>query len=263
MASYAVEKTKPRSSKSTNPNNVVPSVQQDIVYTAFQQPSVVTECNFNLTYTYGADYNRIKSELKENGNTIRTRYYFSGFEKDNTGRYIHYVNSPVGLIAIVENNNTHYAYTDHLGSIVAVTNDGGNIEVEMNFDAWGRRRDANNWALLAPTAGTSLPDWLYRGYTGHEHLDQFGLINMNGRLYDPVLGRMLSPDSYVAEPSFSQDYNRYTYARNNPLVYTDPDGNNPIIIAIIIGAAIGTYMGGTIANQNYNPLQWDWIFRRK
>ena len=58
----------------------------------------------------------------------------------------------------------------------------------------------------------------------HEHLDEFQVINMNARLYDPVIGRFLSPDRYVADPSYSQDFNRYSYARNNPLIYTDPDG---------------------------------------
>lgn len=56
---------------------------------------------------------------------------------------------------------------------------------------------------------------------------------MNGRLYDPVLGRMLSPDNYISNAGYTQDYNRYSYAKNNPLLYTDPDGNNPIIGAII------------------------------
>ncbi len=63
-----------------------------------------------------------------------------------------------------------------------------------------------------------------RGYTMHEHLDDFGLINMNGRVYDPLLGRFLSPDNYIQSPDNPQNYNRYAYALNNPLVYTDPDG---------------------------------------
>jgi hypothetical protein len=58
---------------------------------------------------------------------------------------------------------------------------------------------------------------------------------MNGRMYDPVLGRMLSPDNYVMDGSFTQDFNRYTYARNNPLVYTDPDGNYAFFILPTIG----------------------------
>ena len=49
-------------------------------------------------------------------------------------------------------------------------------------------------------------------------------VNMNARLYDPAIGRFLSPDPYVPNSSNSQDFNRYTYTRNNPLRYTDPDG---------------------------------------
>ena len=63
-----------------------------------------------------------------------------------------------------------------------------------------------------------------RGYTGHEHLDDIGIIHMNGRIYDPRLGRMLSPDPVTQAPENGQNYNRYTYAYNNPLKFTDPSG---------------------------------------
>jgi RHS repeat-associated protein len=58
----------------------------------------------------------------------------------------------------------------------------------------------------------------------HEHLDNFGLINMNARLYDPEIGRFISPDPYVQAPTFSQSFNRYSYCLNNPLIYNDPSG---------------------------------------
>ena len=63
-----------------------------------------------------------------------------------------------------------------------------------------------------------------RGYTGHEHMTAFDLINMNGRLYDPVLGRMLSPDIAIQDLYNQQAYNRYSYCLNNPLRFTDPSG---------------------------------------
>ena len=47
---------------------------------------------------------------------------------------------------------------------------------------------------------------------------------MNGRLYDPLVGRMLSPDNFVQDNTNSQNYNRYSYVMNNPLKYTDPTG---------------------------------------
>lgn len=250
-----------------NVTKAVSISQQDITYTAFNQPATIAESNYLLTYTYGADYNRIKSELKLGSSTVQnTRYYFAGgFEKDVTGtttRYLQYIAGPAGLVAIVESNGAvhtpHYTYTDHLGSILTVTNSTfSTIEAEQSFDAWGRRRNTTSWAL-EPTQIKSLPVWLIRGYTGHEHLDKFGLINMNGRLYDPATGRMLSPDNYIQDPHGTQSYNRYSYAHNNPLVYTDPDGNNPIV-SMVIGAVIGGIVNGAMYDiQGKNFFQGFW-----
>src|SRR5690348_12197858 len=117
-------------------------------------------------------------------------------------------------------NNIYVPYTDYLGSILTVTDVNGNIVSEQNFDPWGRKRNPQDWTYNnIPT----VPTWLYRGFTGHEHLPQFALINMNGRLYDPIQGRMISPDVYVADMYGTQGYNRYSYGNNNPLSFVDPD----------------------------------------
>jgi RHS repeat-associated protein len=62
------------------------------------------------------------------------------------------------------------------------------------------------------------------GFTGHEHYPELKIINMNSRLYDPAIGRFFSPDMYVQDPEYTQSYNRYSYALNNPLKYIDPTG---------------------------------------
>lgn len=95
----------------------------------------------------------------------------------------------------------------------------GALVQELSYDAWGRLRNPVTQAVYAPEQQPTL--FLGRGYTGHEHLTQFGLVNMNARLYDPILGRFLSPDPYVQMPYMSQNFNRYTYAMNNPLCYVD------------------------------------------
>lgn len=65
---------------------------------------------------------------------------------------------------------------------------------------------------------------IHRGFTGHKHRTEFGLINMNGRVTDPLPAGMLSPDNNVQLPGYTRNFDRYAYALNNPLVYTDPDG---------------------------------------
>ena len=86
----------------------------------------------------------------------------------------------------------------------------------LSYDSWGRLRDPNTQVAYTPDTEPVL--FLGRGYTGHEHLTVFGLINMNARLYDPALGRFLSPDPYVQAPDFSQNFNRHYYYVNNLLM---------------------------------------------
>ena len=90
----------------------------------------------------------------------------------------------------------------------------------LSFDAHGKRRLAD-WTAGDPAAPDAETP---RGFTGHEHLDSVGLIHMNGRVYDPALGRFLSADPFVPNPTATQSFNRYTYVYNNPLSYTDPTG---------------------------------------
>ena len=122
-------------------------------------------------------------------------------------------------------------HRDQLGSIVAITDLNGKLVEARHFDAWGKVlsiTDANGNKL------TSL--LLDRGYTGHEHLLSVGLINMNARLYDPALHRFLQPDNYVQDPFNTQNFNRYGYCLNNPLVYVDQNGE---FWHLVIGAVVG------------------------
>lgn len=94
-----------------------------------------------------------------------------------------------------------------------MTDDAATVVARYAFDPWGKRR------LLAGDINAT-----EHGFTGHEHLDEVGLIHANGRLYDPVLGRFVSADPYIQMPDNLQSYNRYAYVWNNPLSATDPSG---------------------------------------
>ena len=94
----------------------------------------------------------------------------------------------------------YYITTDYLGSIAEITDETGNMLQRIQYNPWGKR----TIAYSAPAYTDFILD---RGFTGHEHLDMFQLINMNGRLYDYDLGVMLSPDNHVQVPDFSQNFN--------------------------------------------------------
>ena len=113
----------------------------------------------------------------------------------------------------------------HFFNILSVMDENGTKGFDASYDAWGKQTVTLN------TIG------LHRGYTGHEMLGEFDIINMNGRLYDPVLGRFFSPDNYVQMPDNSQSFNRYSYCLNNPLKYTDPSGNLFVIDDVAIAFA--------------------------
>jgi RHS repeat-associated protein len=97
----------------------------------------------------------------------------------------------------------------------------------QSFNPWGFRRTTTGQSMLpwATVYGLEYREHTRDGFTGHESLDFAGLIHMGGRVYDPATGRFLSPDPVVQAPHDGQNYNRYTYAFNNPLAYTDPTGH--------------------------------------
>jgi RHS repeat-associated protein len=207
-----------------------PATPQSITYTAFGKVNTITEGVNNVSFKYNADNERIKMVTQLSGVTTKTKYYFgSSYEKEVAGatttEYIWIGGSPYTAVAVAKIVNggapvVWSIFRDNLGSITHVKN--GTTIQEFSFDAYGRRRDKDDWSYTLSGEPTLFAD---RGYTGHEHLTQFGLINMNGRLYDPVVGRFLSPDNYVQSPDFTQSYNRYGYCMNNPLSYTDPSGD--------------------------------------
>jgi len=242
---------------SNTTGSLLPANNQTIDYTSFNKASHIGQGNLDYFITYGPDRLRRKTQLNSGigDDVLLTKYYaFGDYEKEVTPtgtRHLHYISGGDGLAAIyVKYNNApdslYFIINDHLGSIVGAINSATGTVYKQNFDAWGRKRNPITLSY------TNIPDFPFdRGYTGHEHLKRFGLINMNGRMYDPALCRFLSPDPFVQHPGFSQSYNRYTYCLNNPLKYTDPSGynNHPVWIDNIICweayGLVGRFGGGS------------------
>lgn len=243
-------------------NRQPPFAGHSVTYTPFDKVQTVTMGNDNLIIEYGYDRQRIRMTEIVNGNQrVKTYVGNCEFIQPSTGDNYSftYLCSPDGIFAVAESTSSgfrlHYVHTDNLGSWDIITDMGGDLEQSLSFDAWGNRRNASTWNGSA--TDTHLFD---RGFTGHEHLYNFGLINMNGRVYDPFMSTFLSPDNYIQAPDNSQNFNRYAYCLNNPLKYTDPSGEDFIVAAIIIGGAIlGAYNGGALTNGgNYDISQWKW-----
>ena len=227
--------------------NSVPLRSQKVTYASFMRPLTIEEDGYKASFDYNADGSRVKTKItKDNGYNltgylIDNKYEISDELNVGSAEYFYLAGDVYSAPAVyIKDKKTdgqwhlYYICRDYLGSITHITDANGALVQELSYDAWGRLRNPADQKVYEPGKEPKL--FLGRGYTGHEHLSPFGLINMNARLYDPALGRFLSPDPYVQAPDFSQNFNRYSYGLNNPLIYTDQNGE---FINLIIGAAVG------------------------
>ena len=228
---------------------------QTVTYSATDRPLVLSEGGRSAAFTYNAAGDRAMMEISDSSGEVLTRYYAGGrYELDHTSSSTTerlYLGGDAYSAPLVYQKTGSGSWTlynigrDYQGSITHIATAGGTLVAEYSYDPWGRMRSPADQTLYA--AGSEPDLLLGRGYTGHEHLLWFGLVNMNARLYDPALGRFLSPDPYVQAPDFTQNFNRYSYALNNPLKYTDISGElfgiDDAIIAIIVGATVGALSG--------------------
>lgn len=205
----------------------------------------------SLSFVYGPEHQRIK-QVAVGGPNPGTTWYLNGedslgltYEKEvkDTGitEHKHYlqaggitfamhtmrVSTAGGTIAVpalpanVAAYSSSYLHHDQLGSIIAITNTAGVVVERLAYDPWGKRRYINGTAdTLDAITGQNID----RGFTMHEHIDEMGIINMNGRIYDPLIGRFMSADPYIQAPDNLQSHNRYAYVMNNPLNVDDPSG---------------------------------------
>lgn len=217
-----------------------------LTYTSFNMPLGLTHvqgsATYSYTYTYNAEHERVKLVTVRPTDTLTSIYLHPAgkgallYEKetrasDGQVEHKHYVNGGAGLIGVFVTKSTYatgqgpemrYYHKDHLGSVAAITNASAAVLERLAFEAFGERRFTNGSAQdrSSPLFGITTD----RGYTAHEHLDEMNLIHMNGRIYDPALGRFMTSDPFIAGAANLQAYNRYAYVHNNPLMYTDPSG---------------------------------------
>jgi len=198
-------------------------------YTMFNLPSRMWGSGTDISFKYDAMHNRV---LKKQTNGKATVYIANLYEKRTaagTTDHVFYIQGEDRIIAQIlwtqkgssfGADKILYLYDDHLGSIETITDASGKVVEHLKYDPFGARRNSQNLA----TPVSQSPVDVHRGFTDQEHDDEFGLINMQGRMYDATVGRFLSADPLVGDPFFGQSYNHYSYVLNNPLSFTDPTG---------------------------------------
>lgn len=240
---------------------VIPTASQDASYTSFNRLSTIEENGIKAQIVYNGDYDRVKMKVSRKGRVASTHYYMGDcYELQQTGSasverlYLagDYYDSPMVFVKEGSSLKLCNILRDNLGSITHVTDYNGNLLQELSYDAWGRLRNPKTQVVYS--CGEEPTLYLGRGYTGHEHLTDFGLVNMNARMYDPATSRFLSPDPYVQTPEQSQNFNRYSYCMNNPLKYTDKNGKF-FLFTILNG--MFDLVGNTFKH-GFNVSQYNW-----
>ncbi|PWW29950.1 RHS repeat-associated core domain-containing protein [Chryseobacterium sp. AG844] len=202
--------------------------------------------------------------------------------KDNTtGKEKHilyiggtpYESNIVYLKNFAESSGSYkFLHKDYIGSILAISDEAGNKLEQRHFDAWGNfthLKIGNGSIITDKNVILSLSKDLIidRGYTSHEHFGEVGIIHMNGRLYDPLLRRFLNADENIQDPYNTQNYNKYGYVLNNPLMFNDPSGEFAwvagffltYVAPVIWGAVVGTLISaGMYAIQSLVMNSWSW-----
>lgn len=238
-----------------------PVKEQTYNWNSFNMPVNIQQGSDSESFLYDANHQRVRRTSIEDGKTTTTVYINpridtgGTFEKtylpNGTTEYTHYIYAggdsiasyvstdkgiaPTGDLGSAYNTGVapnspsagidktgpyRYFHNDHLNSIEVITDSAGNPIERLSYDPWGKRRNVNGSESDVEISGEKSS----RGYTSHEMLDNIALVHMNGRVYDPQIGRFISADPNIDGTDDTQGYNRYAYVRNNPGTLLDPSG---------------------------------------
>ncbi len=207
-----------------NNGNVSNDSKRSFTYTAFDKPSKVTQGSNYTDFAYGPNRELYRRTDVRSGQSTDTLYIGGVYESTTLPSGVTEHKFSVGNALITKRSNAvHdelYLHKDGQGSTISITGGNGAVLQQFIYDPWGRQYSVSTNSLFSTYSnpGTS------HGYTGHKMVNDFEVIHMGGRTYNPHLGRFMQADPFVQAPKNLQNFNRYSYVLNNPMSYTDPSG---------------------------------------
>lgn len=199
-----------------------------VSYTEFDLPSVITGGSDSYQFAYDGEQNRVLKQRSNGDTTISLGDLYERQIRTGTATHVYTFLGPRGPVAVLKISNgvttKFYLHADHLGSIELITDSNGNVQDQLAYDPFGARMQPSPPQVLGGLPQSGIDS----GFTNHRHDDEasLGLVNMNGRVYDPTIARFISGDP-VAPRIGSQWLDPYAYVRQNPLTWSDPSGFDP------------------------------------
>lgn len=226
--------------------NIVSDGQRAITYNFDNMPAKVGSVNF----IYDGNGSRIKKYINTPAMIYIDKFY------ECSGACMKYIYAGDKRIASKSASQVLYYHSDHLGSASIITDALGAKAEDISYLPFGKIKQDSGTVTVS------------HKFTGQEHDYETGLDNYGARLYDPELGRFLTPDSIVPNPKNPQALNRYSYVINNPMAYSDPSGHgfwssfwNSLVEAfthpsgeISVGVSFNTDFNSSYSNNNNSTI---------
>jgi RHS repeat-associated protein len=222
--------------------NMTAGAGRTFTYDYDNRPTSIVFNDNAVISVYDAGGQRVKKTATV-GFVNKITTYIGDIYECTDGQCTKYVFGGSERVAKLDGNGAHFYHTDHLGSSTVITKDNAVNEQDIFYYPYGE---------IHTNSGT---DVARHKFTGQEWDAETGLYYYGARYYDPKLARFISADTIVPGFANPQSLNRYSYTINNPIIYTDPEGNY-----FLVAVGIGMLIGGVSAEANGGDF-WEgaWI----
>ena len=210
----------------------------EILQTVTWTPPAPGAASGPTQFVYDGDGARIK-KISASGTTL----FVGSYEVAPGGETTSYIHAGGMRIASeTSSGKLLYYLPDHLGSTHVITDDTGALAELNEYTPYG--------SMSRHEGVEDVP----QKFTGQRLDTETSFYFYNARYYDAELGRFISADSVAQEPTDPQSLNRYSYARNNPVMLSDPSGHFFAALVAIIGQIISAAITGAIVSAAFAAI---------